>query len=69
METDPSQALLEENERAMLAFVVKTIKTPASVTTGEIQRLREFGWEDSEMVDALTQGVSMIDHSIMMQVF
>ena len=69
METDPSQALLEENERAMLAFVVKAVKSPASVTTREIQRLRELGWENSDMVDALTQGVSMIDHSIMMQVF
>jgi hypothetical protein len=69
MEADPSQSLLEENESAMLAFVVKAVKTPGSVTAEDIQNLRDLGWEDRDMVDALSQGVSMIDHSIMMQVF
>jgi alkylhydroperoxidase family enzyme len=69
MEADPTQALLEENEKAMLAFVVKSVKAPGSVTDGEIQKLRELGWEDKDMVDALAQGVSMIDHAIMMEVF
>lgn len=69
MEADPSQALLEENENAMLAFVVKAVKAPGKVTAEDIDRLRELGWEDRDMMDALSQGVSMIDHSIMMQVF
>lgn len=69
MEADPSQSLLEENESAMLAFVVKAAKAPGSVSAEEIQRLKEMGWEDRDMVDALAQGVSMIDHAIMMQVF
>ncbi len=69
METDPSQALLEENERAMLAFVVKSVKNPGSVTKDDIQQLKDLGWDDRDMVDALAQGVSMIDHSIMMEVF
>ncbi|MCP4022128.1 MAG: hypothetical protein GY729_09825 [Desulfobacteraceae bacterium] len=69
MEKDPTQSLLEENEGAMLAFVVKSIKDPKSVTADEIEHLKELGWTDRDMVDALAQGVSMIDHSIMMQVF
>jgi hypothetical protein len=69
MESDPSQALLEENESAMLAFVLKSVKAPGTVTAEDINRLRELGWEDGDMMDALSQGVSMIDHSIMMQVF
>lgn len=69
MEADPSQSLLEENESAMLAFVVKAVKAPGAVPAEEIQRLKEMGWEDRDMVDALAQGVSMIDHAIMMQVF
>jgi hypothetical protein len=69
MEADPSQSLLEENESAMLAFVVKAVKAPGSVTAEDIQRLRDLGWEDRDMVDALAQGVGMIDHAIMMQVF
>ena len=69
MEADPSQSLLEENESAMLAFVVKAIKAPGSVTAEDIKNLKDLGWEDKDMVDALAQGVSMIDHSIMMQAF
>lgn len=69
MEADPSQSLLEENESAMLSFVIKAVKTPGTVTAEDIQRLRDLGWEERDMVDALSQGVSMIDHAIMMQVF
>jgi hypothetical protein len=69
MEKDPSQSLLEPHESAMLVFVVKSVKAPATVTTDDIQGLKELGWEDCDIVDALAQGVSMIDHAIMMQVF
>jgi hypothetical protein len=69
MEDDPSQSQLEENESAMLAFVVKAVKNPGSVTAEEVKKLKEMGWEEKDMVDALSQGVSMIDHAIMMQVF
>jgi len=69
MDADSSQSLLEANESAMLAFVVKAVKAPGSVTADEIEGLRMMGWEDKDMVDALAQGVSMIDHAIMMEAF
>lgn len=69
MEADPSESLLEENESAMLAFVINAMTSPGSVTKNDIQKLKDVGWEESDMMDALAQGVSMIDHSIMMQVF
>jgi hypothetical protein len=69
MEQDPSQSLLEGHENAMLAFVVKSVNDPASVSSDEVENLKKMGWEDRDLVDALSQGVSMIDHSIMMQVF
>jgi alkylhydroperoxidase family enzyme len=69
MEADPTQALLEDGERAVLAFVVKAVKTPAEVAPEEIDNLRDLGFEDRDIMDALAQGVSMIDHAIMMQVF
>ena len=69
MELDPSKSLLEEPESAMLAFVVKAVQAPASVSPEEIEMLRDLGWQDADMVDALAQGVSMIDHAIMMEAF
>jgi len=69
VEADPASALLEARESAMLAFVIKSVKTPEAVTAEDIQSLRDLGWEDRDMMDALSHGVSMIDHAIMMQVF
>jgi len=69
MEIDPSNTMLEENEKAMLLFVLKSVKSPKSITDQDIEDLRNFGWNDTDMVDALSQGVSMIDHAIMMEVF
>lgn len=68
MERDPSQSLLEDHESAMLVFVLKSVKDPASVKKDDVDNLKKLGWEDKDIVDALAQGVSMIDHSIMMQV-
>jgi len=69
MEADPSKSLLEEKENAMLAFVINAVKAPGSVTREDIDGLKALGWEERDMVDALAQGVSMIDHAIMMQAF
>lgn len=69
MEDDPTQSLLEENESAMLAFVLQAIKSPKSNFSKEIEKLKEMGWSDCDILDALSQGVSMIDHAIMMEVF
>ena len=69
MEADPTKSLLEEKESAMLAFVVKAVRAASSVDADEITRLKEMGWEDRDLVDALAHGVSMVDHSIMMEVF
>ena len=68
MREDPSASLLEENENALLDYVVRAVKAPASLTEWDFRRLKDLGWEDRDIVDALAQGVSMIDHAIMMQV-
>lgn len=69
IEADPGKSLLEERENAMLAFVVKAVKTHGAVAAEDIQHLKEMGWNDRDMMDALAQGVNMIDHSIMMKAF
>ncbi len=69
MENDPSKSMLEENESAMLDCVIRSMKKPTSITAADIAGLKDLGWEESDMVDALAQGVGMIDHALMMQVF
>jgi hypothetical protein len=69
MEADPSKSLLEENESALLDFVVRAVKSPEAVTEGDFKQLKDLGWEDRDIFDALTQGATMVDNAIMMQVF
>ncbi|MCG8549518.1 MAG: hypothetical protein MI799_03845 [Desulfobacterales bacterium] len=69
LENDPCQSVLEEKEHAMLTFVVKALKNPGAVTDADVLTLKELGWTDKDMVDAMLQGVSMSDHAVMMQVF
>ncbi|KJR96987.1 MAG: hypothetical protein VR65_26535 [Desulfobulbaceae bacterium BRH_c16a] len=69
MEKDPGKSLLEEHESAMLDFVIRAMKQPGSIQAADISKLKELGWEERDMVDALAQGVGMIDHAIMMEVF
>lgn len=69
MGTDPDQSLLEENERLMLAFVLRAMEDPDGVTLEDIEALHHVGWTDTDIFDALAQGVGMIDHSIFMRVF
>jgi alkylhydroperoxidase family enzyme len=66
---DPLQAPLEDKERTMLKFVMKSIKTPDAVAEEDIQELRDLGWTDTDMLDALTHGTNMIGSSILMKTF
>lgn len=69
LEKDPSQAPLEDNERAMLAFVLKAIQTPDDVTQEDIDLLHEMGWADGDILDALSHGANMVSSSILMKTF
>lgn len=69
MGDDPEKSVLEEMEKKMLCFVVKAMADPESVGQEDIDRLRRAGWQDSDMLDALAQGVGMMDHNIFLRVF
>lgn len=66
---DPAQAPLDDKDRAMLTFVMSAIKTPDAVTQEDVDHLHIFGWEDGDILDALSHGTSMIGASILMKTF
>lgn len=53
---DPANAPLTEKEKAMLLFVLKGTRAPKSVAKDDLNRLRELGWNDSDIVDGLFHG-------------
>ena len=69
LEKDPSQAPLEDNERAMLTFVIKAINAPDAITQQEVDQLNEMGWADGDILDALEHGANMVGASILMKTF
>ena len=69
MEKDPLQAPLDDKDRAMVAFVMKAVKTPDAIEQDDVERLHEQGWSDSDILDALAHGTNMVASSILMKTF
>ena len=69
MEKDPLEAPLDDKDRAMVAFVVKAIKTPDAVEKQDMDRLHDLGWSDNDILDALSHGTNMVGSSILMKAF
>ena len=69
MENDPLSAPLDDKDRAMVAFVIKAIKTPDAVEKQDVDQLHDLGWTDSDIMDALAHGTNMIASSILMKTF
>lgn len=66
---DPDKAPLEDNERAMLKFVSKAIKTPEAIMQSDVEALHNAGWDDSDILDAVAHGAFMQGHSTLMKAF
>ena len=69
MEKDPLNAPLDDRDRAMVAFVMKAVKSPDAVEKEDLDQLHELGWVDSDILDALAHGTNMIGSSILMKTF
>jgi alkylhydroperoxidase family enzyme len=69
MSKDPESAPLDDKERAMLVFVVKAVKAPASMSSADMDRLHAAGWTDSDALDAMMHAATMIASSVLMKTF
>ena len=49
---DPSRAPLDEKDLAMLLFVLKVVKASNSIEPGDVDKLRNLGWNDTEILEA-----------------
>ena len=64
---DPQKAPLEDNEQALLGFVMKAIKSPEAVKQQDMDQLHDLGWTDRDILDALVHGVNMVGSSMLMK--
>ncbi|MDA8139837.1 MAG: hypothetical protein M0036_14395 [Desulfobacteraceae bacterium] len=69
MNQDPESAPLDDKDRAMLAFVMKAVKAPQSVSQQDMDQLHAMGWGDSDALDAMMHAGGLIAASILMKTF
>jgi alkylhydroperoxidase family enzyme len=66
---DAMAAPLSEKEKAMLAFVLKTVAERKSVTRPEIDKLAKLGWSESDVFDAVAHGARNVAVDIIFNTF
>jgi len=69
MRADPQNAKLDEKEKAMLLFVLKAVRTPHDVNAQDVQKLRDLGYKDGEILDATNHGARMSAIDIIFDAF
>ncbi|QWR78068.1 carboxymuconolactone decarboxylase family protein [Candidatus Magnetomonas plexicatena] len=66
---DPKKAPLPEKEKALLLFVLKAVKNPRSVDGGDVDELRNLGWSDQDILDAVIHGANNAAADIIIDTF
>lgn len=69
MRANPRDAKLEEKEKELLLFVLKAVRTPHDVVAQDVQKLRDLGYSDSDILDATNLGARMSAIDIIFDAF
>lgn len=69
MRKDPKSANLPEREIAMLLLAIKAIRNAHGVTANDLDTLREMGWSDSDILDAVNHATRMLATDIIFNTF
>ena len=64
---DPSLAPLAERDKAMLVFVLKSLRAPEQVGDADLAALRDLGFADSDILEAMWVGASMMSLAVMVK--
>jgi len=69
MRGNVDDAPLEPAERALLKTAVKAIRNAHGVTADDLDALRETGWSDTDIFDAVSHGARMLATDILFNAF
>jgi len=69
VKADPAEAPLEAKDKAMLLFVLKSVKTPDSVEQVDVDALKEMNWTEKDIFEATHHGADMIRHGTLFKAF
>lgn len=57
---DPASAPLEENELAMLLFVLSVVKDSNAIAQTDVDKLRNLGWTDTDILEATYHAATQV---------
>ena len=60
---------MEPAEQALLDFVLKAVDSPASVARQDIEELKNLGYEESDILDAMVMAGNMVGSSLVWRTF
>lgn len=69
VKADPAAAMLDEKDRAMLLFVLKSVTSPETVEQGDVDSLKNMGWTEKDIFEATHHGADMIRHGTLFKAF
>lgn len=67
--SDPENAPLDSKEKSLLLFVLKGVNAPQSVTAADINALKDLGWSEADIFDALAHGARATATNILFDAF
>lgn len=69
MRKDPKSANLPDREIAMLLLAIKAVRNAHGVNANDLDILREMGWNDSDILDAVNHATRMLATDIIFNTF
>ncbi len=67
LKVNPASAPLDEKNGWLLAFVIKAVRAPETISEGHIRKLRDLGWADADIFDGLYLSCMMVGMGTMMK--
>ena len=69
LQKDPSTANLDEKQKAMLIFMLKSTSHPAEVNQADIDTLKKLGWSEKDIMEGVKQATEMVATSLFIDTF
>jgi uncharacterized peroxidase-related enzyme len=69
LQKDPSTAKLDEKQKAMLLFMLKSTSHPTDVNQADIDALKKLGWSETDIMEGVKQATEMVATSLFIDTF
>jgi len=66
---DHDKVPLEENEKALLFFILKVVKNSNAIVQEDVDVLRKLGWTDGEILEATYHGATQVGVDMIFNAF